>query len=185
MNRAGFFLHQKLFRTSSRSKKRMRGEKSNVGDVRESNPGPLAPKARIIPLDQHPLSVRRTKKHEYILHVQSCRRERESRREYSRLHWRAKVGTDTSTVQVLLKILYFSGMISHWIWYTENYWLAHNFPHICPSRPLCWLLSLCPTTFRLTLSNKAEEYDDNSRSFSPKSHADSWIRRKCPDQNYQ
>ena len=96
-----------------------------------------------------------------------------------------KVGTDTSSVQVLLKILYFSGMISHWIWYSENYWLAHNFPHICPSRPQCWLLSLCPTTFRLTLSNKAEEYDDNSRSFSPKSHADSWIRIKCPDQNYQ
>ena len=30
--------------------------KSVAGDVRESNPGPLAPKARIIPLDQHPLT---------------------------------------------------------------------------------------------------------------------------------
>jgi hypothetical protein len=30
--------------------------KSIAGDVRESNPGPLAPKARIIPLDQHPLT---------------------------------------------------------------------------------------------------------------------------------
>ena len=33
-----------------------RVEKGLDGDVRESNPGPLAPKARIIPLDQHPLS---------------------------------------------------------------------------------------------------------------------------------
>ena len=33
-----------------------RVEKVLDGDVRESNPGPLAPKARIIPLDQHPLS---------------------------------------------------------------------------------------------------------------------------------
>ena len=31
-------------------------KKKIAGDVRESNPGPLAPKARIIPLDQHPLS---------------------------------------------------------------------------------------------------------------------------------
>ena len=30
--------------------------KNIAGDVRESNPGPLAPKARIIPLDQHPLT---------------------------------------------------------------------------------------------------------------------------------
>ena len=33
------------------------GEKVFAGDVRESNPGPLAPKARIIPLDQHPLTM--------------------------------------------------------------------------------------------------------------------------------
>ena len=31
---------------------RKRGEKKNYGLVRDSNPGPLAPKARIIPLDQ-------------------------------------------------------------------------------------------------------------------------------------
>ena len=35
---------------------RPRKIKSVAGDVRESNPGPLAPKARIIPLDQHPLT---------------------------------------------------------------------------------------------------------------------------------
>jgi hypothetical protein len=36
---------------------RVHRESNNVvGDVRESNPGPLAPKARIIPLDQHPLT---------------------------------------------------------------------------------------------------------------------------------
>ena len=65
-----------------------------------------------------------------------------------------KVATATSTVQVLPKILYFSTLISSWIWYSENNWLAHNFPHIRPSRSLSWLLSLWPTKLRLSLSNK-------------------------------
>ena len=62
--------------------------------------------------------------------------------------------TATSTVQVLPKILYFSTLISSWIWYSENYWLAHNFSHIRPSRSLSWLLSLWPTKLRFSLSNK-------------------------------
>lgn len=31
-----------------------KGQNYSIGEFRESNPGPLAPKARIIPLDQTP-----------------------------------------------------------------------------------------------------------------------------------
>ena len=37
------------------------------------------------------------------------------------------------------KLLGISFLRSYWIWYTENYWLAHNFPHIRPSR---WSLTV-------------------------------------------
>ena len=35
------------------------GKKKKVGPVRDLNPGPLAPKARIIPLDQQALHITR------------------------------------------------------------------------------------------------------------------------------
>ena len=47
-----------------------------------------------------------------------------------------KVATATSTVQILPKILYISLLISYWLWYSENYWLAHISPHIRPSQQL-------------------------------------------------
>ena len=68
-----------------------------------------------------------------------------------------KVATDTYAVQVLPKILFFSTLMSYWIWYTENYRLAHNFPYICPSRSLSWLLYLWPTKLRLCLSNEKND----------------------------
>ena len=64
-----------------------------------------------------------------------------------------KVATDTYTVEVLPKILYFSTLISYRIWYTENYWLAHNFPYTGPSRSLSWLPNLWPTKLKLCLSD--------------------------------
>ena len=67
-----------------------------------------------------------------------------------------KVATDTYTVQVLPKILYFWLLISYSIWYTENYWLAHNFPDICPIRPLPWFLNLWSTARRSSQSSKTK-----------------------------
>ena len=44
---------RKKKRSSKRLKKKKKKEKEKeMGPVRESNPGPLAPKARIMPLDQ-------------------------------------------------------------------------------------------------------------------------------------
>ena len=61
-------------------------------------------------------------------------------------------GIDTYTVEVLPTDC-FPTLISYWICYSENYWLAQNFPYTRPSRSLSWLPNLCPTKLKLCLSD--------------------------------